>query len=479
MKIIVPTTITEAMVVSSTVAEPDTALGETAWSATTIYAEGDERYVGAPSSTVTITNASPGVITWAANGLAVDTPVVFSTSGSLPSGLTAGDTYFVRSRLTADTFTVSATKGGRPISTTSAGSGTHTATAKVHRVYEALATAGSKSTVTITIASPGVVTWTSHGLAAGTPIVFTTTGALPTGITAGTTYYIISTGLGTNSFQFSDTEGGAAVNTSGSQSGTHTAGLAAGYNKPPAINSTVWEHVGSTNKWAAFDQQGGTVTTADGEIEMVLTPGRFNAFFIRGLDADSLTITVDLPGSPVQNVYTYTLDLTGGVSVGNWYEYFYDPIYQTDTVTQTELVDATIFYLPAFADCILTITITRTGGQVQVGTIVVGIYETLGTTVDQPSVEIIDDSTKETDSRGNTTLEEGPYRDRMSLEVKLDAADFDNVKRIMTTYRATAVVWIAAEGVYDSMSLYGFWTRWRLTAAGPNHSLLSADIESL
>lgn len=78
------------------------------------------------------------------------------------------------------------------------------------------------ATITMTIASPAVVTYTAHGLAAGRPIKFATTGALPTGVTAGTTYYVIAAGLGANVFEFSATSGGAAVNTSGSQSGTHT-----------------------------------------------------------------------------------------------------------------------------------------------------------------------------------------------------------------------------------------------------------------
>lgn len=80
--------------------------------------------------------------------------------------------------------------------------------------------------VTMTIASPAVVTWnkrgTGHGLVAGSPFKFSTTGALPTGVTAGTQYYVIATGITATTFQFSTTNGGSAVNTSGSQSGTHT-----------------------------------------------------------------------------------------------------------------------------------------------------------------------------------------------------------------------------------------------------------------
>lgn len=78
------------------------------------------------------------------------------------------------------------------------------------------------ATCTMTIATPAVVTMTAHGLVAGSPIKFSTTGALPTGVTAGTQYYVISTGLTADAFQFSTSIGGAAVNTSGSQSGTHT-----------------------------------------------------------------------------------------------------------------------------------------------------------------------------------------------------------------------------------------------------------------
>lgn len=75
--------------------------------------------------------------------------------------------------------------------------------------------------VTVTIASPGVVTFKNHGLAAGDQIYFTTDGALPTGITAYTPYYVIATDLTTNTFKFSTSIGGGASNTSGSQSGFH------------------------------------------------------------------------------------------------------------------------------------------------------------------------------------------------------------------------------------------------------------------
>lgn len=74
-------------------------------------------------------------------------------------------------------------------------------------------------TATISIASPAVVSVTTAP-ANGTAVAFSTTGALPTGITANTAYYVINSS-GTT-YQLSLTAGGTAINTSGTQSGVHT-----------------------------------------------------------------------------------------------------------------------------------------------------------------------------------------------------------------------------------------------------------------
>jgi len=72
-------------------------------------------------------------------------------------------------------------------------------------------------TVSITIASPAVVTG-SFNIVDKAAIQFQTTGALPTGLIVGTTYYIKY--LTSSTFNVSLTPGGAAINTSGTQSGT-------------------------------------------------------------------------------------------------------------------------------------------------------------------------------------------------------------------------------------------------------------------
>lgn len=75
----------------------------------------------------------------------------------------------------------------------------------------------SLGTVTITIASPSV--FTGPSLLNGDPVYLTTTGALPTGFSPNTIYYATAVAA---TFSLSATQGGAAINGTGSQSGVHS-----------------------------------------------------------------------------------------------------------------------------------------------------------------------------------------------------------------------------------------------------------------
>jgi hypothetical protein len=77
---------------------------------------------------------------------------------------------------------------------------------------------------TMTIASPCVLSRPQHGLVAGDRITFSTTDTLPTGITGNNTdywYFVITAGLTVDDFEISSTKSGSAINTSGSQTGSH------------------------------------------------------------------------------------------------------------------------------------------------------------------------------------------------------------------------------------------------------------------
>lgn len=172
-------------------------------------------------------SASPtNNINWTSHGLAVGDPVQFYCTSGMPSGITAFTVYFVQSVVSASAFKIAATPGGAAISFTGSGSGTRYGYKNPITSYQAFGALSGNPfasmlprAATITIASPATVTATGHGLANGDRVQFTTSGALPAGILANTTYFVIN--AGTDTFNLSATQGGAAIGTSGGQSGSH------------------------------------------------------------------------------------------------------------------------------------------------------------------------------------------------------------------------------------------------------------------
>lgn len=90
------------------------------------------------------------------------------------------------------------------------------------------AAAPVSGTVTVTVATPGVLTLANHGFPAGTQVLLSTTGALPTGFAIVTPYYVVAGAtLTTNTFTLAATQAAAlagtgSIATTGAGTGTNT-----------------------------------------------------------------------------------------------------------------------------------------------------------------------------------------------------------------------------------------------------------------
>lgn len=100
----------------------------------------------------------------------------------------------------------------------------------------------STATVTITIAAPGVITDTAHGITGACPVIFTTSSSLPTGITSGTVYFVSPGSITANTYSLSTTVAnalaGTLITTTGSQAGTQTRTAGAELTSTTAANIT-------------------------------------------------------------------------------------------------------------------------------------------------------------------------------------------------------------------------------------------------
>ena len=187
-------------------------------------------FVAIAPQTFTVTIANPAVLT--ASSLATITngmAFTFTTTGSLPTGLTTGVTYYAVSSST-NTCRLALTVGGTAITTTGTQSGTHTLTSTTLTVTSSThgcatgdyvnflgAVALSTQAFTRSTATDFVIT---TALATNTPVVLTVSsgGTLPTGLAENTQYYIkVVSGTTVN---FTNTIGGAAISTSTAGTGT-------------------------------------------------------------------------------------------------------------------------------------------------------------------------------------------------------------------------------------------------------------------
>ena len=76
---------------------------------------------------------------------------------------------------------------------------------------------------TVSVATPGILSFVEpHGLNVGDALQLVTTGALPTGLFPNVTYYVTATSFTTTTITLAATYGGAAINTTGTQSGVHS-----------------------------------------------------------------------------------------------------------------------------------------------------------------------------------------------------------------------------------------------------------------
>lgn len=176
-----------------------------------------------PKTNTFTVNATTDVFTAAAaHSLSNGDRIAFTNSGgALPTGLSTVTEYFVKN-VTSTTFQVSATVGGSAVDMSDTGSGTHTFTDGILYCKGNLITYTKKKSSTFTaVAANDTITATAHGFENGSIVQFTNSGgALPAGLSAATSYYIID--KTTDTFKVSATEGGASVDITDAGTGTHT-----------------------------------------------------------------------------------------------------------------------------------------------------------------------------------------------------------------------------------------------------------------
>lgn len=338
--------------------------------------------------------------------------------------------------------------------------------------------ASDSSTVTMTAATPCVVTWTAHELVAGDMISFTTTGVLHKGIEVSKMYFVREVlTVDTFTLTFAD-DSFAAVSTSTwrVQSGTHTGvvyvykkyiSLQApntGRNPRKASNAAWWASLGAINQHAMFD---GTITskTTFHEIDVTLTVSYpMDVIVLMGLGGASCLVTCTDGTLGV----VYNVSHTIWTSINGIYE----------DITELVITD-----IPTFSSGTIRIIVTRGSALdpiavCEVGAVLIGKAYEVGGTSYGASIGIQDFSTIDADTFGNYDIVERAYSKRASLQVMVATADLAYTYNQLAKLRARKTLFIGDTN-YGTTAIYGFPSDWSIVIQYQNYALLNIDIKGL
>lgn len=323
---------------------------------------------------------------------------------------------------------------------------------------------GARAAVTISIGSPALITWNAHGLAAGTPTTLTTTGALPTGAAASTVYYVLAPTV--SGFNLAATPGGAAIITTGTQSGVHTATASANYNRPLS-DKTCWLKGDATNRWKMLDGYNNTQTEYPEEIVLELKPNAIaQALYLGNLDATEVEITATDPISGV--VFSETASLIIGNSRSSFFGWLFNRIRRRRQFCTLSL--------PLYYSQTVTIKIRNPGALAKCGMCCIGPLEDAGLSEYGLAAETKDYSTTKFNFDGTSETTVRGYSKRMTVDTVVNNSDVDVIHERLLDFRQKTVVFIGARE-YDLSLICGTYSGYKVVVASKPQSKISWQID--
>lgn len=239
-------------------------------------------------------------------------------------------------------------------------------------------------------------------------------------------------------------------------------------NDPTTDDGTWWAEVSSTNRWKLFNSIVQEQTVQAGGMEYVIqSPSVVNSLAL--INVDCASVTVEMVDATEGTVYDETFSLISDSGIQDWYAYFFEPIVRDDRLA--------ILDLPPYANADITVTFTDTG-DAKCGALIVGQFADLGFAQHGASFSIIDYSTKTTDDQGRVTITDGPYANKLEVDVIMNTSEFGVARSILTDLRTTPVVWIAEDDNRNSI-IYGYYREFDIILTNPTLSRCSLEIEGL
>lgn len=247
--------------------------------------------------------------------------------------------------------------------------------------------------------------------------------------------------------------------------------VSASTGQDPLLDTTsaYWIRLGATNRWKPFDRLISDATVKSGDITYTLQPNLLAdavAFF--GLDAATIRVWVTDPVEGV--IYDTTRTIIDNTSVFDGWSYAFEPI----TYEAQEIFTG----VPIYTGVTLGITVSS-AGVTQLGEIIVGRDQYLGTTLVDTSVGLEDFSKKDRDDYGNAIIVPRASAQTATFRFYFPTDDARRLRGILTRIRATPAVYYAGDGTSKfGTTIFGFFRDFSVPLT-TNISFGSLEVEGL
>lgn len=243
----------------------------------------------------------------------------------------------------------------------------------------------------------------------------------------------------------------------------------------PDADANNWLDVGSTNKWAMFDNLRSTGTSKTGPMTVVITPAqRITALALMRLETTSVSVTVVASGETVYSTTRSTLDR----SPTTWSTYFFGSFrYQSNLL---------IFDLPPYAGAVVTITFNNTiiNALATCGACIIGTPVFVGKAVHTAISTALNFSTVERDTFGNVTLIPRRSVPRTNQVTWVDKALVNSLIDLRTDINAVPCVWSglddkSTDSYFDAVLILGIYEEFQIELANAYSAKVTLQLQEV
>jgi hypothetical protein len=236
----------------------------------------------------------------------------------------------------------------------------------------------------------------------------------------------------------------------------------------PLTDPTKWLPVGASNYYAMFDDKNGTQTTNPNTIAIEVSFSTVvNSVALINVEAN--TARFEAWDANNTKVIDYTISFRDYGRI-NYYDYF---------TREISLLDRYVnFEIPTLTSGRGKLTLDYTGSTAKIGGLIYGNQFEIGKTQWGSSFGIRDYSTKETDAFGNYIIVQRASSDRIDADVLVELNRTGMVRKVLTEYRATPVVWSGGDN-NDVLVTYGYYKDFSVILSTPAGADCAIQIEGV